>query len=277
MHRTTGTRAVRRLVLGGASLALAATMVACGSDDSGGDDTTAAGTSTAEKSADPTDFCEASVDLEAAFAMGPAVDDAAPPEDQQAALEEFSATVEPLLGEVEDAAPEEISGTVTDATGIVREALSGGDPSTLEGPEFQQADDDIDEYMLAECGYEQLEATGVDYEYEGIPETVPAGVVAVTFTNAGTETHELGIVRINDDVTQPVEELLTLPEEEVFSKVTFTGISFAEPGETDTTFLRMEKGRYGAACFIPQGSLAEVQGAGPPHFTLGMFTEFAAE
>ncbi|WP_116452842.1 hypothetical protein [Blastococcus litoris] len=277
MHRTTGTRGIRRWVLGGASLALAATMVACGSDDSGGEDTSAAGTSASEASADPAEFCEASVDLEAAFSMGPGADETAPPEEQQAALEEFGATVEPLLGDVEDTAPEEISDTVTQATGIVREALSGGDPSILEGPEFQQADDEIDEYMLAECGYEQVEATGVDYEYEGLPDTIPGGVVAITFTNEGEEMHEIGLARINDDVTMPVEEVLAQPEEQVFSMIQLAGVTFAMPGESETTFLRMEPGRYGAACFIPQGTTHDHEGEGPPHFTLGMFAEFTVE
>jgi hypothetical protein len=277
MHRTTGTRAVRRLVLGGASLALAATMVACGSDDSGGEGTAAAATGAPEESADPAEFCEASVDLEAAFSMGPGADETAPPEEQQAALEEFGATVEPLLADVEEAAPEEISGAVTTATGIVRDALSGGDPSTLEGPEFQQADDEIDDYMLAECGYEQIEATGVNYEYEGLPDTVPAGVVAITFTNEGDELHEIGLARINDDVTEPVEQLLALPEEQVFSMLELKGFTFAAPDESETTFIRMEPGRYGAACFIPKGTTHEHEGDGPPHFTLGMFAEFTVE
>ncbi|SOE03158.1 hypothetical protein [Blastococcus haudaquaticus] len=276
MQTTTGIRGVRRWVLGGATLALAATMVACGSDDPGGDDTAAAETSTSESDADPAAFCEASVDLEAAFAMGPPVDEAAPPEEQQAAMEEFGATVEPLLGDVEDAAPEEISETVTEATGLVREALAG-DPSVMESPEFQQADDDIDEYMLAECGYEHVEATGVDYEYEGLPDTVPGGVVAMTFTNEGEEMHEIGLARINDDVTMPVEEVLAQPEEQVFSMIQLAGVVFAGPGESETTFLRMEPGRYGAACFVPQGTTHDTEGAGPPHFTLGMFAEFTAE
>jgi hypothetical protein len=277
MHRTTGTRAVRRLVLGGASIALAATMVACGSDDSGGEDTAAPETSASEESADPAEFCEASVDLEAAFSMGPGADESAPPEEQQAALAEFGATVEPLLADVEETAPEDISETVTGATGIVREALSGGDPSTLQGPEFQQADDEIDEYMLAECGYEQVEATGVDFEYEGLPDTVPGGVVAVTFSNEGEEVHEIGIARINDDVTMPVEEVLAQPEEQVFSMIQLTGVTFAAPGQSETTFLRMEPGRYGAACFVPEGTTHDMEGSGPPHFILGMFAEFTVE
>ncbi|MGY1803988.1 hypothetical protein ACI78T_12005 [Blastococcus sp. SYSU D00922] len=277
MHRTTGTRGIRRWVLGGASLALAATMVACGSDDSGGEDTSAAQTSASEEaSADPAEFCEASVDLEAAFSMGPPIDETTPPEEAQAAMEEFGATVEPLLGDVEETAPEEISDTVTEATGLVRQALSG-DQSVLEAPEFAAADDEIDEYMLAECGYEQVEATGVDYEYEGLPDSLPGGVVAMTFTNEGEEMHEIGLARINDDVTMPVEEVLAQPEEQVFSMIQLAGVVFAGPGESETTFLRMEPGRYGAACFVPQGTTHDTEGSGPPHFTLGMFAEFTVE
>ncbi|MBN1092490.1 hypothetical protein JKP75_07890 [Blastococcus sp. TML/M2B] len=262
---------------------MATALAACGSDDDGDDaqassETSASETSESAAAADPAAFCEASVDLEGAFSLGPPIDETAPPEEQQAALEEFGATVEPLLADVEENAPEEISEDVDTAAGLVREALSGGDPSGLESPEFQQADDAIDEYMLAECGFEQVEATGVDFEYEGLPDSVPAGVVAVTLTNEGTELHEIGIARINDDVTDPIEALLTLPEEEVFSKLELKGVTVVEPGQSETTFLRMDAGRYGAACFIPEGTMStEMPGMGAPHFTMGMFAEFTAE
>jgi uncharacterized cupredoxin-like copper-binding protein len=276
MRRTTDLPARRRWVVGGASLVLAATMVGCGSDDDGGGDTQAAETSASEEAADPAAFCEASVDVEAGFfSMGPQ-DPSTPPEEQQAALEEFARTMEPLLAEAEETAPEEIADDVTTATGIVRQALSG-DPAALEGQEYMDADNAIDEYMLAECGYEQLEATGVNYEYEGLPETLGAGTVAVTFTNEGEELHEIGMARINDDVTLPVEQVLALPEQELFGSIQFTGAAFAAPGESDTVFLRLEPGRYGVACFIPQGTTHETEGTGPPHFTLGMFAEMTVQ
>ncbi|WP_324277484.1 hypothetical protein [Blastococcus brunescens] len=278
MHRTTGTRAARRLALGGASLALAATMVACGSDDSGGEDTQTAAETSAAEAADPAQFCEAAVEVEAAFGMGPDVDfETATPEEMQAALEEFGGRVEPLLSRVEETAPDEIADDVETAASLAREAMSSGDTAALDGPEFQEADAAMDEYMLAECGYEQLEATGVDYEYEGIPDSIEAGTVAVTFHNEGEELHEIGLARINDDVTMPVEELLMLPEEEAMSMVTFTGAAFAEPGASDTTFLQLEPGRYAAVCFVPEGTTHEHEGEGPPHFTLGMMAEFTAE
>ena len=178
---------------------------------------------------------------------------------------------------MEETAPDEVSEDVTTGTRVIREALEGGDPAALEGEEFQQADDNIDDYMLAECGYEQLEATGVNYEYEGLPDTVPAGVVGITFTNEGDEMHEIGLARINDGVTMPVEELLALPEDQIFTMLELKGFTFAAPGESETTFVRMEEGRYGAACFIPQGTTHDTEGSGPPHFTLGMFAEFTAE
>jgi hypothetical protein len=277
MHTTTGTPAFRRWLVGGASLVLAATMVGCGSDDDAGD-TAASATSSSAAEADPAEFCEIAVDTEAAVISGPPIDfETATPEEIQAALEEYGAQLEPQLVELEEAAPEDVSDDVTTLTGTFRESLASGDDTAFEQPEFIEADNGIDEYMLAECGYEQLEATGVNYEYEGLPDTVPAGVVAVTFSNEGDELHEIGLARINDDVTQPVEALLALPEEQILTMIEFKGAAFAAPGETDTTFVRLEPGRYGAACMIPQGTTHDTEGTGPPHFTLGMFAEFTVE
>ena len=272
------TRMLRRWSTAGATLVLAAAVAACGSDDdpveTAGD---AQATATSETAAaDPAEFCAASVDVEASFAGAPPIDDTMPPEEMQAALEEFGAEVEPLLEHAEETAPAEIADDVQTAVGSVREALAG-DMSALETEEYMAADDAIDEYMLAECDYEHIDATGVDYEYEGIPDTVPAGTVSVTFTNEGEELHEIGIVRINDDVAMTLEEIAALPPEEAESMIRFTGAAFASPGESDTVFLEMEPGRYGAACFVPEGTTHDTEGSGPPHVALGMLAEFEVE
>lgn len=277
MYTRTGRTSLRRISLGGASLLLAVTLAACGSDDDSGGDGAAGGTSAAG-GGDPTEFCEAAVDVEAAFGMGPQVDfETATPEEIQAALEEFGAQVDPLLTRVEETAPEEIAEEASTAAGLAREAASTGNQELVDGPEFREADAAIDEYLLAECGFEQLEATGVDYEYEGIPDSIGSGTVAVTFQNEGEELHEIGLARINDDVTLSVEELLALPEEEAMTMVTFAGAAFADAGNSDTTFLRLEPGRYAAVCFIPEGTTREQEGSGPPHFALGMLAEFTVE
>ncbi|RZU31441.1 hypothetical protein [Blastococcus saxobsidens] len=274
MHTTTRSRWSAT----GTALVVALAVAACGSDEEPGGDSQAAATS-AETSAaaDPAEFCEAAVDVESAAAAGPPIDETTPPAEAQAAMEEFSARLGPLLERAQETAPEEVADDVATSIATMQQALSTGDMAPMEGAEFMAADDAIDEYMLAECGYEQIEVTGVDYEYEGVPDSVPSGVVAVTFRNEGEELHEIGIVRIDDDVDMPLAELAALPPEQSESMVQFAGAAFAAPGESDTVFLRMEPGRYGAGCFVPQGTTPEAEGSGPPHLTLGMLAEFQAE
>ncbi len=223
------------------------------------------------------EFCEAVVDIDSTGAGGPEIDfETASPEEIQAALQEFGAMFEPLLVAVEQSAPEEVQSDVDVLATASREVFSTGDFAAFETPESVIADDNIDAYMLAECGYEQIEVTATDFEYQGVPDTITPGTTAVTLVNEGEELHEVGIARVNDDVTLPVEELLALGEEEAMQSIEFKGAAFAAPGESDTVFLRLDDpGRYGAACFISEGTTSmEAEGDGPPHFTLGMVGEF---
>lgn len=131
-----------------------------------------------------------------------------------------------------------------------------------------------------------IEVVGVDYAYEGIPETVAAGT-AMTFRNGGQEAHEIVLVRKNPGVTTTFEELLTMPEEEANQQVTFLGQLMANPGDTaEGQLVADEAGEYLAICFFPQGWTEIPEGtpdpaaslpAGPPHFTLGMLDEFTVE
>ncbi|MDT0276961.1 hypothetical protein [Blastococcus goldschmidtiae] len=292
----TGRMGLRRWSTGGAALLMAAALAACGTDDDGGEDTTAAGSTETTENTETTEstettgttesgsgdvdaFCSAVVDVETLSSQGPPVDpETAPPEELEAAMLEFSEQLEPSLEEAEETAPEEVSEDVDTLVSQIRQVLETGDDSMLISEEFLTADAAVDEYMIDNCGYEQIEATGVDYEYEGLPDTVPAGTVAVTFNNEGEEVHEIGLVRINEGVTQSIEELLALPEEEAMSMATFVGVAFADPGQSDTTFMEMEPGRYAAVCFVPEGTThIDMPGEGAPHFTLGMVGEFTVE
>lgn len=262
-------------------------MAACGDDDEATTTTTAEDTTTtaAEAEGNVAAFCNAVVAIDttvATAAPGPQLE-GAPPEEVQAALEEFAATLEPLLAVADETAPQEVADDARTLSRLSREALATGDDSVLESEEFRQADANADEYMLANCGFEEVEITGVDYAFEGVPETVPAGPLAITFTNGGGEVHELALLRINDDVDESFEELLQLPQEEAMQKGTFSGHVFAFPGVSDTTFLDLEPGRFGMACFIPVGSTPQAVESdeevdGPPHaIAEGMFAEFTVE
>ena len=146
---------------------------------------------------------------------------------------------------------------------------------------------------------EAITVTGVDYAFQGVPTSVPAGTT-FTFTNQGTEAHEMVVVRKNEGVTQTFQELLTLPDQEAFQLVAMVGATVAPPGEqAEAPVTVQDEGEYLMICFIPQGTtdLSEPGGTpgaspglespghgehspgasipvGPPHFVLGMLQEF---
>ena len=101
------------------------------------------------------------------------------------------------------------------------------------------------------------------------------------------------VARKNDGVTETWEELIALPQEEAFAKVTVMGPLFANAGTTAEGSIALDQeGEYIALCFIPQGTAGTIElpdpsalpdpnapmpaglGQGPPHFVLGMQQQF---
>ena len=114
-----------------------------------------------------------------------------------------------------------------------------------------------------------------------MPSSVPAGT-AFRLVNAGQEDHEFSVVRINDGVTETLEELLAMPEDQAAWKFVNVGVVFANSGQTSLGTLTFDQpGRYVAVCFIPQGTRSGASPASPgpqagtPHAFLGMIAEFA--
>ena len=145
-----------------------------------------------------------------------------------------------------------------------------------------------------------VEVGGVEYAYTGLPTSLPVGT-ELTFRNDGAEVHEMVLLRIGDETTETLEELLAMDAEGRDpvgeGLVEFIGGEplFAAPGTTAEGTLPLDsEGRYLVICFIPQGltdmsvleSLGpdtdpadmppEVQAimANPPHVELGMIQEF---
>jgi len=149
----------------------------------------------------------------------------------------------------------------------------GGDPSALSTPAYTNASTAIADAYVEGCDTAAvLDVDGVDYGFEGLPGHVKAGRVAIRFTNATEhdEAHELVLVRRNDGVTESVDELLALPQDEAMSKVQTKGVVMAaKPGTEATTMVDLEPGSYIAVCFVPIGGAED----GAPHFTSGMVAE----
>lgn len=263
---------MNRIRTAACTAALAVTLAACGGTPTAPPSAAVAPT-TADDAAAVAEFCSADVDVESAFNSGPPIE-ALPPEAVEGAVAQMRATLDPLITRLEELAPAEVAPDVTTLATASRSALETMDFAAFESPEFVAAEDSLDTWLLDNCGFEQLDVTASDFEYAGLPDTAATGELAVTLTNEGTNFHEIAILRVNDDVTMPAEELLALPMEEALASVAIKGITFADPGGSDTSFMRFdEPGRYIATCFIPEGTTMDMEGTGPPHFTLGMLGE----
>lgn len=252
--------------LAAAVVALALLGAACGDDDDDAaadeeteqsTDTTAASGSAGgagdEGDGDTAAFCDARAQLEAEF-------NEQPPD---------PAAVTAAIDDLESSAP----GDLAEAAGGLGEILaaaaeSGEDP--VQDPAFAGNLAPIDEFVLAECGFETVEVSGVDYAFEGVPGSVPAGRTAFAFTNDGAEPHEIVIFQRAEGETRAPEELFALPEDQIFSALTFAGAAMAEPGQTSLTIADLAPGSYVATCFVPTGGAED----GPPHFMQGMVAEF---
>lgn len=137
-----------------------------------------------------------------------------------------------------------------------------------------------------------VEITMIDYAYSGLPAEVKAGTEFTLVNNSDMELHEFVAVRLADDDTRTIEEILALPPEELgalFADV--STVLLAAPGSDEVipavgNGILTEPGRYAILCAIPTGAdpqeyltaAATSEGppqvdGGPPHFVQGMFGE----
>ena len=225
-------------------------------------------------SAEVTAFCDDYVEVQGLMTIGP--DDT----DPMPWVEDLTAG----LNGLEADAPAEIATAVEGMAGALLAPVEALDEeayfAATESEEFVAHVDVINEYIGGECGFASVEVTAVDFAFEAELDDLAEGKTMFQFSNAGSELHEMVLIRINDDTTESVDELLELPEEEAEAKTQFMGVSFAAPGGESTMFAELDAGRYVVLCFVPTGSTSfeDAETAdGPPHFTHGMMKEFTVE
>lgn len=175
-----------------------------------------------------------------------------------------------LLDDLEAAVPDGLrDATDTWTAGLA--ASFEGDEEALTAPDFLEASTELGDAVHDDCGTAtSLDVAGVDYGFDGLPEEVPAGRVAIRFTNAteSGEAHEILVARKAPGTTESLAELLALGEE-AFSKVIPVAVAFSdEAGGEATTLVDLEAGDYIAICMIPAAD------DGAPHAAHGMATEF---
>jgi hypothetical protein len=268
-----------------AVLTLSLLGAACGGDDDEDAATDAPATTAGETSdgtaaagaagGDTGEFCDAALALETA--PSPPFSDEGPEAEAAAIAGWAGETIQPLAAEAVATAPAELEEALATMSGAVDAMAVDGDTAAFDSPEFAAADAEAHAWEMDNCGWASQEVTTVDYAFEGLPDEMPAGPTSFEMTNEGAELHEVIIVRRNEGTTQPLEELLALPEEEVGSLITEAGATGpVAAGESVYTVADLTPGDYVVVCFVPTGMTA-FDGPPPdgmPHAMAGMTAEF---
>jgi hypothetical protein len=159
---------------------------------------------------------------------------------------------ESALTQMESTAPPAVASAVQAAAASVRTAIQER-KAPFDDPTFEQNINAIDEYRYNSCGYRQLDVTGVEYAFENLPKTLPAGTVAIRFSNPGAEFHELAIYRVKSK--DSVKKIVGQSEKEQRKKLEEVDGTFAMQGQTGYTVTELTKpGRYALICHLPVGS-----------------------
>jgi hypothetical protein len=163
---------------------------------------------------------------------------------------------EAALSQAESTAPPEVASTVQAVVAAVRTGFQTQKDPFEADPSFEQNFNALQQYRYNSCGYQQVDVTGIEYEFQGLPKTLPAGNVAIKFTDTGAEIHELQIFRVKSK--DSVKKIIGLSEKEQRKKIEEAGIVFATPGQTFYNIVDLSKpGRYGVVCHLPVGSTSE--------------------
>jgi hypothetical protein len=158
------------------------------------------------------------------------------------------------LAGAESTAPPEVATNVQTVASEIRSALQRREEPSEEVLEPNL--NAIDQYRYNSCGYRQLAVTGIEYEFQGLPRTLPTGTVAIQFNNPGAELHELAIYRIKSK--DSLKKIVGLSEKERRKKLEEIDGTFAMQNQTTYVIAELSKpGRYGVVCHLPVGSTSE--------------------
>ncbi len=256
---TTQPRSVpRRDSAVGLGLALAFSAAACGGSG------TSSGASATKSSADTTGtFCATSLKIDRLATATNA--------DSPAESKKFAAAVTPDVQTLQSITPDALAEPVAVLAKAVA-AAAGGKAGALQSAGFQQASNQSEAWMHANCNYQNVGVTGVDYKYNGVPATAKTGKTSLAFKNATSmkEMHMALVVKPKKGVTQTLNQLLALPQDQVESKIDVIAAAVSPPGQTSGALLDLTPGTYFVLCSLPLGGKKD----GAPHFTKGMSAAF---
>jgi hypothetical protein len=175
-----------------------------------------------------------------------------------------------VLDEMVAAAPDAVRGSMTD----LRDLFAKKGNRAFESKRGSDLLAEIEPYVYDNCPGQKVAVTALDYAFQGVPATLPAGVTKFRLSNtAPEEQHEIAIVKVllraeNRDPT----DILGRPDKKLGKFVDFSNASgaFAPPGETGYTVMELEPGKYLYACFVP----VDGERGAKAHWERGMYGTF---
>lgn len=135
----------------------------------------------------------------------------------------------------------------------------------------------LDAFVFANCPGTQVDVTAIDYEFQGMPATLPAGQAQFKLTNgAPKEDHEMVVLKLNAE-GEKVDpgKLVAMPQGKAQKLVDGQGTAFmyAPNGQVAYSPADLTPGKYLYACFLPQGGKKN----GEMHAKLGMYGTFTVQ
>ena len=114
----------------------------------------------------------------------------------------------------------------------------------------------------------QVTIIAKDFSF-AMPDTLQAGLVAITLTNQGSQPHQAQLERLNDGVTQArvLAAFKKGPDALLPLLSSYGGANTVDPGQSQEAILNIAQGQYIMLCFV----------SGPdtlPHFIKGMYKFF---
>ncbi len=190
-------------------------------------------------------FCDALVSASGGYAHLMAMEELAP-DDLAKAGDKLSAAVKSAPADIASAASTVAQNTLQQTHGVSWGAGSG----------FVDAATSLVSWMKAHCGFRALALSGTDTLLDGVPATLSAGPLAITFDNHGSFMPIVMVGRINDDVHETAEQIAKTSTDPatahddkgsralLFRKVTMTGAVSADAKARGFGFVDLKPGRY---------------------------------
>jgi hypothetical protein len=253
--------------IAGLSIALAAGLTACGGDDD-------------ESAADVTAACEAHASVLAGFntlfntVPEPPEDGPPPPEFKGQLQSAYDADIAAPVAQLVSTAPDEIKDEVDEIALKVKQFRDDADPSAIDGDAFERLTGTVDGYLHENCPGPKADVVAVNYGYQGLPATLPAGTVRIKLENTSDEAHEIVILNRKPGVTETYDQILALPQDQTDSKVDFIDATSTDPDGTGYIVANLPAGDLVFLCSFGKGTTDDDEPKeAEPHFTLGMKQE----